>query len=92
MKNDEKTQELKAGLLLLGGLGLTLLAIIVLGGKQNFFTSTITYRSHFPKVDGLVGVAKVVLGGLQIGSVNLVDFNAAARDIVVVYSVETKYS
>ncbi len=86
-----KKFELKVGAFVLTGLALSLIAILVLGGKQNFFTSVTHYHTHFSKVDGLVTGAKVVLGGLQIGSVSDVDFDPSTRDIKVSYQVESKY-
>ena len=92
MTEKEKTLELRVGVFVLLGLALTLSAILILGGKQSVFSSHHHYSSHFAKVDGLVGGAKVVLGGLQIGNVKTVDFDPTSRDIRVNYSVETKYA
>lgn len=92
MKPSEEKQEFKAGVFVLIGLGLTLAAILVLGGKQSFFSSVNDYYTHFNKIDGLVSGAKVVLGGLQIGVVKEVDFDETTRDILVKYSAERKYS
>lgn len=92
MKANEKKVETKVGVFVLLGLGLTLTAILVLGGKQSFFTSVNTYYSHFTKIDGLVSGAKITLGGLQIGTVKHVDFDREARDVKVTYSIEKKYA
>jgi phospholipid/cholesterol/gamma-HCH transport system substrate-binding protein len=92
MKTNQVKQEVKAGMLVLAGVTLTMIAIVVLGGKQNIFVSTQDYTSHFAKVDGLVGGAKVVLGGLQIGLVNNVDFDEKSRDIKVSYAIESRYA
>jgi phospholipid/cholesterol/gamma-HCH transport system substrate-binding protein len=92
MKPAEKKLELKVGAFVILGMILAMAAILVLGGKQSFFVSKNHYFSHFGKVDGLVDGAKVVLGGLQIGMVDDVDFDPIGRDIKVSYSVERKYS
>lgn len=92
MKPSEEKLQFKTGVFVLAGLALTLTAILILGGKQSIFTSVNHYRSHFPKVDGLVSGAKVVLGGLQIGVVKNVDLDPETRDIVVRFTVETKYA
>ena len=92
MKNSSVQQEKKAGLFVLIGIGLSMAAILILGGKQNFFSRSISYNSHFDKIDGLVEGAKVVLGGLQIGLVKKVDFDEKSRDILVRYEVEKKYA
>ena len=92
MKTNDKKIEVRVGIFVLIGLGLTLAAILILGGKQSVFSSTNHYFSHFAKVDGLVTGAKVVIGGLQIGSVSTVDIDSATRDIRVEYSIEKKYA
>lgn len=92
MKASEEKQQIKTGIFVLAGLALTLTAILVLGGKQSIFTPVNHYRSHFPKIDGLVSGAKVVLGGLQIGVVKTVDLDPKTRDILVRFTVETKYA
>ena len=92
MKVNESKLEMKVGGFVLAGLTLSMIAIIVLGGKQSVFTSVNHYHSHFTKIDGLVVGAKVSLGGLQIGSITQVDFDPKARDIDVHYSIEKKYA
>ena len=92
MKANEQKFEFKVGVFVLTGTALAMIAILVLGGKQSFFTSVNHYSSHFHKVDGLVSGAKVTLGGLQIGSVSRVSFDPKERDIVTEYAIETKYA
>jgi phospholipid/cholesterol/gamma-HCH transport system substrate-binding protein len=92
MKADEKKVETRVGVFVLVGLGLTMISIIVLGGKQSIFTSVNHYTSHFQKIDGLVHGAKVTLGGLQIGSVNKLSFDSKSRDMKVEFSVEKEYA
>ena len=92
MKASEKKLELTVGVFVLAGLGLTMTAVLVLGGKESFFTSANHYSTHFDRVDGLVAGAKVSLAGLQIGSVKHVSFDAKTRDILVGYSIDREYS
>ena len=92
MTAKDKKIEIRVGVFVLIGLVLTMAAILVLGGKQSVFSSTNHYYSHFPKVDGLVPGAKVVIGGLQIGSVHGVDIDSATRDIKVEFTIERKYA
>ncbi|MBS1958638.1 MAG: MCE family protein [Bdellovibrionales bacterium] len=91
MKPDEKKLELRVGFFVMAGVVLAAGAILMLGGKQSLFARKNTYTSHFAKVDGLVSGAKVVLGGLNIGVLKSVDFDAQTRDIIAQYSVEKKY-
>jgi phospholipid/cholesterol/gamma-HCH transport system substrate-binding protein len=92
MKAKEQKLEFKVGVFVLSGTALAMIAILVLGGKQSFFTRVNHYTSHFPKVDGLVSGAKVTLGGLQIGTVSQVAFDPKDRDIVIQFAIETKYA
>lgn len=92
MKTNERQLQLKVGIFVLAGIALTMTGILVLGGKQNFFTPVNHYLSHFEKVDGLVTGAKVALGGLQIGSVSHVTFDSKNRDMKVEFSVDREYS
>ena len=92
MKADDKKIEKKVGVFVLIGITLALTALLVLGGKQSFFTSINHYYTHFNKVDGLVSGAKITLGGLQIGTVTLVELDSQTRDIKVTYTVERKYA
>ena len=92
MKADDKKIEKKVGVFILIGLFLALSALLVLGGKQSFFTPINHYFSHFSKVDGLVSGAKITLGGLQIGTVTQVELDPQSRDIKVSYAIERKYS
>ena len=92
MKQNEKKLELRVGIFVLSGVGIIMAAILLLGGKQSIFNRHHHYFTHFNKVDGLVGGAKVVLGGLQIGTVNKVDFDGTTRDIIVRYAIEEKYA
>ncbi len=91
MKKNEKKTELTVGIFVLSGVLLTMIALLVLGGKESLFTSSNRYTTHFDKVDGLVAGAKVTLAGLQIGSVKHVTFDAKSRDILVEFSMDKEY-
>ncbi len=92
MKANEKKTEVRVGVFVLVGLGLIMASVLFLGGQESIFNIHNHYRTHFPKVDGLVGGAKVVLGGLQIGTVKKVDFDNSTRDIIIEFAVERKYA
>jgi phospholipid/cholesterol/gamma-HCH transport system substrate-binding protein len=92
MKIDEKKMELRVGMFVVTGLVMTLISILVLGGKQSIFTSVNRYLAHFEKIDGLVHGAKVTLGGLQIGAVSKISFDPANREMRVEFTVEREYS
>ena len=92
MKIDERKMELRVGTFVIVGLAITMISIIVLGGKQSVFTSVNRYRTHFEKIDGLVHGAKVTLGGLQIGSVSKLSFDPVQREMQVEFTVERSYA
>jgi phospholipid/cholesterol/gamma-HCH transport system substrate-binding protein len=92
MKPNDKKLELKVGVFVMVGVGLTMAAILILGGRSSIFSSLNHYTSHFSKIDGLIPGAKVGMGGLQVGTVGSVSFDGKARDIEVQFSVEKKYA
>ena len=87
----ELETELKVGIFVSLGVGLTLLAILALGGADSLFSRHNDYEAHFPSVEGLVSGAKVVFGGLQVGTVQSVDLDETKKDIRVWITVNRKY-
>ncbi|MEK6706240.1 MAG: MlaD family protein [Bdellovibrionota bacterium] len=64
-----------------------MLAIIVLGSSENILVRKSHYYIHFNSVEGLIPGAKVVLGGLQIGTVSTIDFDPEKRNMRIEVSV-----
>ncbi len=83
--------ELKVGLFVLAGLILTLSAILTLGGSTNIFTTSNRYTVAVTEADGLYEGAKVVLAGLNVGSVSKVDIDLQTKDVVATLTVNRKY-
>lgn len=79
--------ELKVGVFITVGLVLILVSILVLGSTESLLVRKNRYTSHFVNVEGLIPGAKVVMGGLQVGTVSNVEFDPAHRDIEVVMDV-----
>jgi phospholipid/cholesterol/gamma-HCH transport system substrate-binding protein len=75
--------ELKVGAFITVGVALVLVSILVLGSSQSLLVRKNTYVTHYTNVDGLIPGAKVVMGGLQVGTVSEIEFNPANRDIEV---------
>jgi phospholipid/cholesterol/gamma-HCH transport system substrate-binding protein len=75
--------ELKVGLFITLGLALILISIIVLGSTESLMTRKNHYHAHFTNVEGLIPGAKVVMGGLQVGTVDEIAFDSSHRDIRV---------
>ncbi|HAR43357.1 MAG TPA: hypothetical protein DCS07_12130, partial [Bdellovibrionales bacterium] len=80
--------DVKVGLFVTLGVGLVMLAILVLGSAQNLLVKKNTYTVHFSSVEGLIPGAKVVLGGLQIGLVDSVKLDTQERSLRVDLSVD----
>jgi len=91
MKANEKKLEVKVGVFVLIGVGLTMAAVLVLGGNQSLFSSVMHYTAHFQKIDGLITGAKVGMGGLQVGTVTSISFDGRTREIEVKLTIEKKY-
>jgi phospholipid/cholesterol/gamma-HCH transport system substrate-binding protein len=87
----ELETELRVGIFVSVGVGLILLAILGLGGADSLFSRHNEYHLHFSSVEGMVTGAKVVVGGLQVGTVKGVDLDLATKDIHVEISVNRKY-
>ncbi|MBU6376466.1 MAG: MCE family protein [Bdellovibrionales bacterium] len=88
---NQKGLEFKAGLFTVGGIALFISALMVLGGGPSWFKRQQTYFAHFDSVDGLIPGAKVVLSGLQVGTVDDIFIDREARSISVKITVEQKY-
>ena len=89
--NKTLQMDLKVGVFVTIGLGLILFAILILGGAESLLTRQSHFQMHFKSVEGLIPGAKVVLGGLSVGTVEQVDFDQKARDIRVGIIVNRKY-
>lgn len=83
--------ELKVGLFVTIGIALIMAAILILGGAESIFSSSNSYNIHFPTVEGLVNGAKVVVGGIQVGTVEKVNLDVQRKDINVTVNVMQKY-
>lgn len=68
-----KKRSLKLGLFVVVGLALVSLAIYYLGSQQNLFSSTITLKSYFNNVSGLVEGNKVRFSGITVGYVSHIE-------------------
>lgn len=85
--NKQVETEIKVGIFVAVGLGLIMLSILVLGGSENITVRKAYYTAHFPDVEGLITGAKVVVGGIQIGTVDTVAFDPEKRDIRVGFKI-----
>ena len=82
--------EVKVGIFVTVGMALIMLAILVLGSAQNLMARKNSYFVHFPSVEGMIPGAKVVLSGLQVGTVKALDLDPERHNIKVELSIEHK--
>jgi phospholipid/cholesterol/gamma-HCH transport system substrate-binding protein len=85
--NKQIETEIKVGIFVSIGLGLVMLAILVLGGNENLTVRKSRFTAHFPDVEGLITGSKVVVGGIQIGTVDKVGFDFDQHNIQVSFNV-----
>jgi|CZKU01.1.fsa_nt_gi phospholipid/cholesterol/gamma-HCH transport system substrate-binding protein len=85
-------RQLKVGLFVLFGIGLTMLAVAIIGSARRLWEPRVSYRTAFQDVAGLKPGAPVRMGGLDIGEVKSVGHDADSQDsrIFVVMSVVKK--
>ena len=70
---NSKNKTLRLGILVATGLFLFIITIYFLGSKQNLFSSTVTVKSYFNNVKGLVEGNKVRYSGINIGTVSEIE-------------------
>ncbi|MBY0470348.1 MlaD family protein [bacterium] len=83
--------EVKVGIFITLGTTLAMLSLIFLGGVDSFFSRYNRYYTHFESVDGLVSGAKIVLGGIQIGTIEEISFDSKQGNVVVKLKVFKRY-
>jgi phospholipid/cholesterol/gamma-HCH transport system substrate-binding protein len=88
----EKRQvELKVGLFLNLGIALVTIAALLLGASQNFTTKKNTYKIVIENAQGLATGAKVLIGGIQAGSVESLDLTKDDRRVKIRVKVLKKF-
>lgn len=79
--------EIKVGIFVVFGLALIMAAILVLGSAENLLSRKDRFHSHFSAVDGLITGSKVMLGGIQVGTIDNIAMDMERRQIRVDFSV-----
>ncbi|MGD0674943.1 MAG: MlaD family protein [Polyangiaceae bacterium] len=74
------TRELKVGLFVILGLTLTMMAVFLIGDTTRLWDTKAAYRAAFRDVGGLKPGAPVRMGGLDIGTVTSVGYDANPGD------------
>jgi phospholipid/cholesterol/gamma-HCH transport system substrate-binding protein len=90
----ERRMAWRAGLFVAGGLVLAGIVVFFIGQETQLFEKQMTFRTHFPNVQGLTGQSPVWLGGLEVGKVLAISFpeDAPDRGIEVRFRVSKKYA
>lgn len=90
--HNQVEMEIKVGLFVSIGLGLIMLAIILLGGSQSYFATHKTYFVHVSDGGGVIKGAKVVLNGIPVGMVKNILFDRKSQDIRIDLNIEEEYA
>jgi phospholipid/cholesterol/gamma-HCH transport system substrate-binding protein len=90
----ERRMAWRAGLFVAGGLVLAGIVVFFIGQETQLFEKQMTFRTHFPNVQGLTGQSPVWLGGLEVGKVLAISFpeDAPDRGIEVRFRVSKRYA
>lgn len=89
MKNS--SSEWRAGLFVTLGITLFAAALLTLGGSSRFLNPSQPYFVHFYSVDGLMVGAKVVLSGIQVGTVDDISIDQRTQDVAVKLSIQNRF-
>jgi phospholipid/cholesterol/gamma-HCH transport system substrate-binding protein len=93
MTRDARATNLRVGVFLAIGLLVAAAAIFLLGSKNGLFEGRSTLYVHFADINGLVAGAPVRLAGLDVGTVQNIEFpdDPNKTEAEVTLSVKTKY-
>ncbi|MBN22274.1 MAG: hypothetical protein CL678_13415 [Bdellovibrionaceae bacterium] len=90
--NDQNQKEIKVGIFVSLGTLLLMLAITLLGGIESIFSPVSKYHGLFTDVSGMLPGAKVVIGGMNVGTVNQIDYDYKSKKILVDFNIKDSYS
>ena len=89
--NAQVESEIKVGIFVTTGIILGCVAILMLGGSSSLFTRSVSFSVVLPQSDGLFEGAKVVLGGVNVGTIKRVDLDSTGREIRAELNVNRRY-
>jgi len=84
--------EMKVGVFVSVGVGLIMLAVIILGGNDSLFNKTNKYHVFLPAVDGLISGARVAVAGITVGIVKEFKMDTSRNLIDVTLQVESQHA
>ena len=79
----DQSKKLRVGLFIIGGFVIFVIAIFIIGSKQNLFTSTFEINSIFESVSGLTEGATVNFGGIKVGTVSGISIESSTKIRVI---------
>ncbi len=85
----KKSTKLVSALFIIVGAFLLLVALFVIGSKQNLFTSTMKIQSVFEKVSGLLEGSNVRFNGISVGTVSKIEIMSGTKVRVVLTIVSS---
>jgi phospholipid/cholesterol/gamma-HCH transport system substrate-binding protein len=88
---ERKQLELRVGLFLNLGIALITIAVLLLGAEQSFVTKRTTYKIILDNAAGLATGAKVLISGIQAGSVEALDLSKDDRRVKVRVKILDQY-
>ena len=84
-----KNKKISVALFIILGLVLLVVAVFIIGSKENLFTPTFKLQAAFEKVNGLKEGASVRFNGINVGTVNTIEiFNG--KSVVVRMTIDKK--
>jgi phospholipid/cholesterol/gamma-HCH transport system substrate-binding protein len=85
----KKTSTVKLGIFITLGIGILVVAIFLLGGKEQLFSSTFKVKAYFKTVQGLKSGATVRLSGIDVGTVsNIAIVNDTTGRVEVIMKIK----
>lgn len=88
----KKEQDIQVGIFVSLGLAFSMVAILVLGGSESMFTRKTVFTTHLPNASGLLPGAKVVLSGINVGSVRSIDYDRELKNVKVTLAVAKRHA
>jgi phospholipid/cholesterol/gamma-HCH transport system substrate-binding protein len=79
------SRDLKVGLFVVAGIFLFGMVVFLIGQERNLFSRSIEFQTSFPDVGGLKVGAPVRMGGIDVGQVSRIGYDAKAPEDATVY-------
>lgn len=83
--------EIKVGIFVALGIGLTMLSILLLGGGKSIFQRNLSFHTKFTSSEGLIIGGNVRLAGVKVGQISDISVLPESNQVDVKFSVSSKY-